>query len=133
VVAKQRAELEAKLDVMIKEKSADITAKLKDVEGKLSPQLAEVDRRIQEKISQASGVNLSSSDGGASVIDEQLNKMGVPPQFKEMFKKLMQNKPELLMKIAQETEAAMKGGMSQIAAAQSVMMKYQKDLRDAMK
>jgi hypothetical protein len=75
VVAKQRAELEAKLDVMIKEKSADITAKLKDVEGKLSPQLAEVDRRIQEKISQASGVNLSSSDGGASVIDEQLNKL----------------------------------------------------------
>jgi hypothetical protein len=75
VVAKQRAELEAKLDGMIKDKSAEITEKLKSVEGKLSPQLADLDRKIQEKISQASGVNLSSTDGGGSVLDDQLNKL----------------------------------------------------------
>jgi BMFP domain-containing protein YqiC len=89
---------------------------------------------VKTKVAQKAMENMDMNDPKVKeMIDEQLNKMGVPPQFKEMFKKLMQNKPELLMKIAQETEAAMKGGMSQIAAAQSVMMKYQKDLRDAMK
>ncbi len=66
-------------------------------------------------------------------MEEQIEKMGVPPQFKQMFSKLMANNPQLLIKIAKETEEEMKKGKSQMAAGQSVMMKYQNELRAAMK
>jgi hypothetical protein len=66
------------------------------------------------------------------LMKSQLDKAPMPAEQKKMFLKLLDTNPELLMKIAKETEEEMKKGKTQIAAGQSVMMKYQKELREAM-
>jgi hypothetical protein len=66
------------------------------------------------------------------LMKSQLEKAPMPAEQKKMFLKLLDTNPDLLMKIAKETEEEMKKGKTQIAAGQSVMMKYQKELRAAM-
>jgi hypothetical protein len=65
-------------------------------------------------------------------LKEEIEKMPLPPQAKQMFLKLIENRPDLLTKISQETEALMKQGKNQMAASQAVMMKYQNEIRDAL-
>jgi hypothetical protein len=72
------------------------------------------------------------TDWGVNKLKEELAKMPIPPQAKAMFTKIIENKPELLMKIFQEIQDEVQSGKNQMQAGQSVMMKYQKELRDAM-
>lgn len=55
-----------------------------------------------------------------------------PPEQKEMVMTLMEKNPELLQKISEEMQAEMKKGKDQMAAAMTVMPKYQKELQAAM-
>jgi hypothetical protein len=75
---------------------------------------------------------VAQTEWGMNKLKEEINKMPLPPQAKQMFLKLMENRPDLLTKISQETETMMKQGKNQMAASQAVMMKYQKEIRDAM-
>ena len=72
------------------------------------------------------------TDWGVDKLKAELAKMPIPPQAKAMFTKIIENKPELLMKIFQEIQDEVAKGKNQMQAGQSVMMKYQKELRDAM-
>lgn len=75
---------------------------------------------------------LSQTEWGKEALRKEIEKMPMPPQAKQMFLKILDNKPELLMKIAEETQELVKAGKNQMSASQSVMMKYQKELREAM-
>lgn len=75
---------------------------------------------------------LSQTEWGKEALKKEIEKMPLPPQAKQMFLKILENKPDLLMKISEETQELMKAGKNQMAASQSVMMKYQKELREAM-
>lgn len=72
------------------------------------------------------------TDWGVNKLKEELAKMPIPPQAKMMFTKIIENKPELLMKIFQEIQDEVAKGKNQMQAGQSIMMKYQKELRDAI-
>lgn len=72
------------------------------------------------------------TDWGVDKLKEELAKMPIPPQAKMMFTKIIENKPELLMKIFQEIQDEVNKGKNQMQAGQSVMMKYQNELRNAM-
>jgi uncharacterized spore protein YtfJ len=67
------------------------------------------------------------------MMKSQLAKLPLPADQKKMFEKLLDTKPELLMKIAQEIQEEMKGGKTQLAASQSVMLKHRKELAEAMR
>jgi hypothetical protein len=84
------------------------------------------------KAATAVASKVAQTEWGANKLKEELAKMPIPPQAKMMFTKIIENKPELLMKIAKETEELMKSGKNQMAASQAVMAKYQQELRDAM-
>ncbi len=60
----------------------------------------------------------------------QLKKMD--PAQRQMFEALMENNPELLEKIAKESQALIKSGKSQMQAMMEVGKKYQKELAQAM-
>ncbi len=60
----------------------------------------------------------------------QLKKMD--PAQRQMFEVLMENNPELLEKIAKESQALIKGGDSEMAAMMKVGKKYQGELAKAM-
>lgn len=75
---------------------------------------------------------LSKTSWGKEAMKKEIEKMPMPPQAKQMFMKILDNNPDLLMKIAKETEELIKTGKNQMSASQSVMQKYQKELRDAM-
>jgi hypothetical protein len=72
------------------------------------------------------------TEWGMNKLKEELAKMPIPPQAKMMFTKIIENKPELLMKIFKEIQEEVSKGKNQMQAGQSVMMKYQSELRDAM-
>lgn len=57
----------------------------------------------------------------------------VPEEQRDMIMKLVENNPELFQKIALEAQEKIKGGMEQMAAMQQVLMKYQNELKEAMK
>ena len=75
---------------------------------------------------------IAQTQWGMEQLKKELDKMPLPPQAKMMFAKLIENRPDLLQKIAQETEELMKQGKNQMAASQQVMMKYQKEIREAI-
>jgi len=60
----------------------------------------------------------------------QLKKMD--PAQRQMFEALMENNPELLEKIALESQALIKGGESEMSAMMKIGKKYQKELAEAM-
>ncbi len=60
----------------------------------------------------------------------QLKKMD--PAQRQMFEALMQNNPELLEKIAKESQALIKGGESEMSAMMKIGKKYQRELAEAM-
>lgn len=57
----------------------------------------------------------------------------VPEEQRNQIIEMVENNPELFQKIAVEAQEKIKGGMDQMAAMQQVLMKYQNELRDAMK
>jgi hypothetical protein len=67
-----------------------------------------------------------------TMLRSQLSKMPLPPEQKKMFEKILDHKPELLFTIAQEIQTEMSKGKGQMQAAQSVMLKYQKELKDVV-
>ncbi len=67
-----------------------------------------------------------------TMLRSQLSKMPLPPEQKKMFEKILDHKPELLFTIAQEIQAEMAKGKGQMQAAQSVMMKYQDELKSVV-
>lgn len=75
---------------------------------------------------------IAQTTWGIEALKKEIEKLPMPPQAKQMFMKVLENRPELLQKIAQETEVLVKSGKNQMAAGQQVMMKYQKELREAM-
>ncbi len=75
---------------------------------------------------------LATTSWGVEALKKEINKMPMPPHAKAMFLKLVENKPELLTKIAQETQELIKQGKNQMAASQAVMVKYQNEIREAM-
>jgi hypothetical protein len=75
---------------------------------------------------------IAQTEWGMDQLKKELDKMPLPPQAKMMFAKLIENRPDLLQKIAKETEELMKQGKNQMAASQQVMGKYQKEIREAI-
>ncbi len=63
-------------------------------------------------------------------IKRQLKKMD--PAQRAMFESLMEQNPELLEKIAKESQALIKSGESQMSAMMKIGKKYQKELAEAM-
>lgn len=57
----------------------------------------------------------------------------VPEEQRNQIIEMVENNPELFQKIALEAQEKIKGGMDQMAAMQQVLMKYQNELKDAMK
>lgn len=53
----------------------------------------------------------------------------VPQEQREMVITMMEKKPELFQKIAQEVEVEVKQGKDQMAATMFVMQKYQNELK----
>jgi hypothetical protein len=82
LVQDQRKELEAKLDQIIKDKTGDIQAKVGPLEEKLNGQFGGIEKKIQEKVSEASGINLSPAGGGSSPLPDLK-----VPNLKKLFKK----------------------------------------------
>lgn len=64
------------------------------------------------------------------LLDKQLKQL--PPDQREMVKKMVLEHPELFEKIAKETKELQKSGVPQQQAAMKVMMKYKNDLQKAM-
>jgi len=56
----------------------------------------------------------------------------VPADQRAMIMKLIEEHPELFAKIAEEVQALVKGGKSQMVAMMEVMKKYQKELQSAL-
>lgn len=75
---------------------------------------------------------IAQTEWGKEKMIEEMNKLAIPPQAKQMFVKLIENRPDLLQKIAEETESLMKQGKNQMAASQAVMQKYQNEIRQAI-
>ncbi len=70
---------------------------------------------------------------GAAVktaLKTQLKKL--PKDQREMLEALMEHNPELLMKMAEETQELVKGGKDQMVAMMEVGRKYQKELQEAL-
>ena len=76
---------------------------------------------------------VAKTDYGIAKMKEEMAKMPIPPQMKMMFTKLLDNNPDLLFKIQEEIQELISKGKNQMAASQTVMTKYQQELRDAMK
>lgn len=76
---------------------------------------------------------LAKTSWGLEAIKKEIEKMPIPQHAKQMLLKILENKPELLTKIAEETQALIKQGKNQISASQSVMVKYQRELQEAMR
>lgn len=61
------------------------------------------------------------------MLKAQLKNM--PKDQAQMVERMMEKDPELFMKMAQETQALVKGGKDQMAAMMEVSKKYEKELR----
>jgi hypothetical protein len=72
------------------------------------------------------------TEWGMNKLKEELAKMPMPPQAKMMFTKLIENSPELLIKIFKEIQSEVSKGKNQMQAGQAIMVKYQKEIRDAI-
>jgi len=75
---------------------------------------------------------IAQTSWGAEALKKEIEKMPLPPQAKAMFMKLIENRPDLLQKISEETQELIKQGKNQMSASQTVMMKYQKEIREAV-
>jgi hypothetical protein len=81
VVASQRKELEQKLQAVVQQQTASINAKLADVQGKLNGVLGGHESKIQQKIQEATGINLSGKDGASPIPGLKV------PSLDKLFKK----------------------------------------------
>jgi hypothetical protein len=61
------------------------------------------------------------------LLEKQL--AALPKEQRDLFEKLMNEHPELLMQIAQDLQAEMKTGKSQTEAMQAVAIKHQDELK----
>lgn len=55
----------------------------------------------------------------------------LPKDQQDKLMRLIENNPDLFMKIAKETQEKIKGGKDQMAASMEVMKKYQAELKKA--
>lgn len=81
VVAGQKKELEDKLQNIVKEQSASLSAKLTDLQSKLNGNLGGHEAEINKKIEEATGINLSSSEKGSPIPGLKI------PSLDKIFKK----------------------------------------------
>ncbi len=88
---------------------------------------------VFKKAGVAVAKKVATTEFGIAKMKEEMAKMPIPPQMKMMFTKLLDNNPELLFKIQEEIQDLISKGKNQMAASQSVMTKYQNELRAAMK
>lgn len=65
------------------------------------------------------------------MMKSQLKNM--PKDQAEMISTMVEQNPELFMKIAKETQALVKGGKDQMVATMEVSKKYEKELRQMMR
>ena len=63
------------------------------------------------------------------LLKKMLRTQGVPEPQIDMFISMMEKNPELFKTIAQEIQAKVKGGMSQMDAGMQVMKKYEQELK----
>lgn len=80
LVEGQRKELEAKLDGILKERTAELNQKSAGLENQVNNLFAGLDKQVQDKINRATGVNLGGEKGGS----------GLPvkvPSLDKLFKK----------------------------------------------
>ncbi len=75
LVQDQRKELEARLDAVVKQKAGDIQAKTAGLDEKLNGKFSGIEAKIQEKISEASGINLGGGDSGSPIKVPSLDKL----------------------------------------------------------
>ncbi len=64
------------------------------------------------------------------MMKSQLKNM--PKDQADMISTMVEQNPELFMKIAKETQALVKGGKDQMVATMEVSKKYEKELRQMM-
>ncbi|MCB4756825.1 MAG: TIGR03545 family protein, partial [Elusimicrobia bacterium] len=65
VAQSQRKELEAKLNALLKERSGDLEAKVAALQTKLTEQMSGYDSQVQDKVKDATGLNLSGGQGSS--------------------------------------------------------------------
>jgi hypothetical protein len=65
------------------------------------------------------------------MLESQLK--GVPTEQREAFLRAFEKNPKLFEDMAKEIQTKMKEGKDKMAAANEVMMKYQKELTEALK
>jgi len=64
------------------------------------------------------------------MMKSQLAKL--PPEQRELFEKLLDEHPELLVQIATDAQAEIQAGKDQMAAMQAVMLKHQDAIKKAL-
>jgi sigma54-dependent transcription regulator len=97
---------------------------LDNLKGKIKGAVTGAATKVAAKVAQTSW--------GMDMLKKEIEKLPMPPQAKQMFLKLIETRPDLLQKIAEETQELMNQGKNQMAASQAVMMKYQNEIRDAL-
>lgn len=97
---------------------------LNNLKGKIKNAVQGAATKVASKVAQ--------TEWGMEQLKKEIEKLPMPPQAKQMFLMLIEKRPDLLTKIAKETEELMKQGKNQMAASQAVMMKYQNEIRDAL-
>jgi uncharacterized protein (TIGR03545 family) len=81
LIGKQRQRLEAELDGIVKAKSGEVEEKLKGAETQANQRLAGLNTQVQQKINDATGINLGGSNGGSPIPGVKL------PSLNGLFKK----------------------------------------------
>ncbi len=82
LVKDQKKELEAKLDKILADQQKGLNEKLSGLDSKVNGQLSEVEAKVQQKISEAAGINLSGGSGeGAPIPGLKI------PSLNKLFKK----------------------------------------------
>lgn len=97
---------------------------LDNLKNKIKGAVAGTATKVASKVAQTSW--------GQDALKKEIDKMPLPPQAKAMFMKLIENRPDLLQKISEETQELISKGKNQMSASQTVMMKYQKEIREAI-
>lgn len=76
----QRKQIEARLDQILADKQKEVEAKVAGLDGKLG-QFADLEAKVQQKISEATGINLGDADGDSPIPGLKI------PSLKGLFKK----------------------------------------------
>jgi hypothetical protein len=81
LVKDQRKEVEAKLNQILADKQKEVESQLAGLQDKVNAQLGGFDSQIQEKIAQATGINLGGGEGSSPIPGLKI------PSLDKLFKK----------------------------------------------